>query len=204
MVATGLGMNITKTYISAVMAALVIATATTTAAFPSVVVLATPLTASEQVGNSTTTNATTSTAGQQAPVYITKHGTNSYAISGEMSSVGSFDTTYRIVGETSAIRSAENLIITTVVSDYSSSPTIGYVTVGNTTMTVANATTTLPNPFASPQQIAEKITNELRGVISEAENNTSQGQHVEIKCGFGMTLEDMRCHYIPLLGAGQG
>jgi hypothetical protein len=197
-------MDITKTYISAVIAALVIATATAAIAFPSVAVLATPLAASEQAGNSTTTNATTSTAGQQAPVYISKHGTNSYAISGEMSSVGSFDTTYRIVGETSAIKSAENLIITTVVSDYSSSPTIGYVTVGNTTMTVANATTTLPNPFASPQQIAEKITNELRGVISETENNTSQGQHVEIKCGFGMTLEDMRCHYIPLLAAAQG
>jgi hypothetical protein len=201
-------MNITKTHISAVIAALVIATATAATAFPSVAVLATPLAASEQAGNSTTTNATTSTAGQQAPVYISKHGTNSYAISGEMSSVGSFDTTYRIVGETSAIKSAENLIITTVVSDYSSSPTIGYVTVGNTTMTVANATTTttttLPNPFASPQQIAEKITNELRGVISETENNTSQGQHVEIKCGFGMTLEDMRCHYIPLLAAAQG
>ena len=197
-------MNITKTYISTVIAALVIATATAATAFPSVVVLATPLAASEQAGNSTTTNATTSTAGQQASVYISKHGTNSYAISGEMSSVGSFDTTYRIVGETSAIRSAENLIITTVVSDYSSSTTIGYVTVGNTTMTVANATTTLPNPFASPQQIAEKITNELRGVISETENNTSQGQHVEIKCGFGMTLEDMQCHYIPLLQAGQG
>ena len=197
-------MNITKTYINAVIAALVIATATAATAFPSVVVLATPLAASEQAGNSTATNATTSTAGQQAPVYISKHGTNSYAISGEMSSVGSFDTTYRIVGETGAIKSAENLIITTVVSDYSSSPTIGYVTVGNTTMTVANATTTLPNPFASPQQIAEKITNELRGVISETENNTSQGQHVEIKCGFGMTLEDMRCHYIPLLAAAQG
>jgi hypothetical protein len=27
---------------------------------------------------------------------------------------------------------------------------------------------------------------------------------VEIKCDFGMTLEDMRCHYIPLLEAGAG
>jgi hypothetical protein len=197
-------MNIRKTYITAIITALVIATAITTA-FPSVAVLATPLTPPEQVGNNTTTNATTSTAGQQSPVYITKHGTNSYAISGEMSSVGSFDTTYRIAGERSAIRSAENLIISTIISDYSSSPTIGYVTVGNTTATAANATnTTLPNPFASPQEIAEKITNELRTVISEAENNTSQGQHVEIKCTFGMTLEDMRCHYVPLLGAGQG
>jgi hypothetical protein len=195
-------MSIRRTYISAVITALVIAIATTTTAFPSVTVLATLLTPQEQIGNNTTTSTTTSTAGQQPPIYITKHGTNSYAISGEMSSVGSFHTTYTVVGERTAIRSAENLIISTVVSDYSSSPTIGYVTVGNTTTTAANAT--LPNPFASPQEIAEKITTELRRVISEAENNTLQGQYVEIKCIFGMTLEDMRCNYIPLLGAGQG
>jgi hypothetical protein len=193
-----------KTYISAVITALVIATAITTATFPSIAVLATSLTPPEQVGNNTTTNATTSTAGQQPPIYITKHGTNSYAISGEMSSVGSFDTTYRITGERSAIRSAENLVITTIITDYTISPTIGYVTVSNTTATAANATATLPNPFASPQEISEKITNELRRVISEAENNTAQGQHVEIKCALGMSLEDMRCHYFPLLGAGQG
>jgi hypothetical protein len=194
--------SIRRTYITAVITALVIATATTITAFPSVTVLATPLTPQEQVGNNTTTSTTTSTAGQQPPIYITKHGTNSYAISGEMSSVGSFHTTYTVVGERSAIRSAENLIISTVVSDYSISPTIGYVTVGNTTTAAANAT--LPNPFASPQEIAEKITTELRRVVSEAENNTLQGQYVEIKCIFGTTLEDMRCNYIPLLGAGQG
>jgi hypothetical protein len=50
-------------------------------------------------------------------------------------------------------------------------------------------TATLPNPFASPEQITERITSELRRVITEAENNTPQGQHVEIKCDFGMTLD---------------
>jgi hypothetical protein len=200
-------MNIRKTYISAVItAAVVIAIATTTTAFPSATIFATPLTPPEQVGNNTTTNATTSTAGQQSSIYITKHGTNSYVISGEMSSVGSFDTTYRIAGERSAIRSAENLVLSTITVDFLTSPTIGYVTVGNTTTTTSGqaTTTTLPNPFASPEQITERITNELRRVISEVENNTSQGQYVEIKCGFGMTLEDMQCHYVPLPQAGQG
>jgi hypothetical protein len=200
-------MNIRKTYISAVItAAVVIAITTTTTAFPSATIFATPLTPPEQVGNNTTTNATTSTAGQQSTIYITKHGSNSYVISGEMSSVGSFDTTYRIAGERSAIRSAENLVLSTITVDFMTSPTIGYVSVGNTTTTTSGqaTTTTLPNPFASPEQITERITNELRRVISEAENNTSQGQYVEIKCGFGMTLEDMQCHYVPLPQAGQG
>src|SRR5215210_881370 len=85
---------------------------------------------------------------------------------------------------------------------FKSSPTIGYVMVGNTT--TASADATLPNPFASPEQITERITNELRRVISEAENNTSESQHLEIMCDFGMTLDDMRCHHIPLVGAGGG
>ena len=177
-------MNITKLYVTAVITAIVIAVAATIA-FPNEMVFATFLAPPEQVGNNTTTtNATTSLAGQQSTIHITKDGTNSYVLSGGSSSVGSFDTTYRVAGERSAIRSAE------------------YVMAGNTTSTTG-AGATLPNPFATPEMITERITNELRRVISETENNTSQGQDVEIKCGFGMTLEDMQCHYIPLLQAGQ-
>jgi hypothetical protein len=198
-------MNIKRVSITTVITAMIIAiAAATTTTFPNVAVLATPLL--EQGGNETTTTTTgaiaTSSQGQQSTIHITKDGTNSYVLSGGSSSVGSFDTTYRVAGERSAIRSAENLIVSTITSDFSSSPTIGYIMVGNTTAASANAT--LPNPFASTEMITERITNELRRVISEAENNTSQGQELEINCGFGMTLEDMQCHYIPLLQAGQG
>jgi hypothetical protein len=71
-------------------------------------------------------------------------------------------------------------------------------------MSTTAADATLPNPFATPEQITERITSDLRRVIGEVENNTSQGQHVKIKCEFGMTLEDMRCHFLPLPQAGQG
>lgn len=190
-----------KVFITTAITAIVIAIATVTTTFPNVAVLATPFV--EQGGNDTnTTGVTTPTGGQQSTIHIIKDTTNSYVLSGGSSSVGSFDTTYRVAGERSAIRSAENLIITTITDDFSSSPTIGYVMAGNTT--TASAGATLPNPFATPEQITERITNELRRVISEAENNTVEGQDVEIKCGFGMTLQDMQCHYIPLLQAGQG
>ena len=194
-------MSIKKIFITTAITAIVIAIATATTTFPNVAVLATPFL--EQGGNdtTTTTEATTSTGEQQSTIYITKDGTNSYIISSGSSSVGSFDTTYRVAGERSVIRASEDLIISTITSDFSSSPTIGYVMVGNTTSASANAT--LPNPFASTEMITERITNELRRVIIEAENNTVEGQDVEIKCEFGMTLEDMQCHYIPLLEAGQ-
>jgi hypothetical protein len=194
-------MNMKKVFITTAITAIVIAIATVTTTFSNVAVLATPFV--EQGGNDTnTTGVTTSTGGQQSTIHIIKDTTNSYVLSGGSSSVGSFDTTYRVAGERSAIRSAENLIITTITDDFSSSPTIGYVMAGNTT--TASAGATLPNPFATPEQITERITNELRRVISEAENNTVEGQDVEIKCGFGMTLQDMQCHYIPLLQAGEG
>jgi hypothetical protein len=197
--------------IAVITAIVVIATATTMTGIPSVsTVFATPLTFGppEQVGNDTTTDTTTTppVGQQQQTIHIIKDGTNSYVISGSSSSVGSFDTTYRVIGERSAIRASEDLIIATIISDFSTSLTIGYVMVGNTTTATAGAAdgTTLPNPFATPEQITERITSDLRRVIGEVENNTSQDQHVEIKCEFGMTLEDMRCHYIPLVGGGAG
>lgn len=144
-------MSINKVYITTAIIAIVIAIATsTTITFPNVAVFATPLLAPG--GNDTTTDTTTTppeTVEQQQTIHITKDGTNSYVISGGSSSIGSFDTTYRVVGERSAMRSAEDLIISTITSDFSSSPTIGYVMVGNTTSASANAT--LPNPLQAPR-----------------------------------------------------
>lgn len=126
-------MSLGKLFIASPIAALVIATATTTTIFPNVAVVATPLTSPEQTssdaattGTTTTTSSssssTSSSGGQQHTIYIIKDGTNSYAISGGSSSVGSFDTTYRVAGERSAIRSSENLIITTIIDDFRRSP----------------------------------------------------------------------------------
>jgi hypothetical protein len=136
-------------------------------------------------------------AAQQHTVHIIKDATNSYTLSSSSSHIGSFDTTYRIGGERSAIRSAENLIISTITHDFRNSPTIGYIRAGDTT----GATGTEaghPSPFATPQHITERITSELRSAITEAENSTTEGQDVEIKCAFGMSLESMRCHHGPL------
>jgi hypothetical protein len=201
-------MIITKSYVKAVITAIVLIAAATTIAFPNATLHATLTTTPEQTGtDDATTNATTTpqTAEpqQQQTIHITKDSTNSYVISGGSSSVGSFDTTYRIAGERSAVRASEDLIITTITEDFRSSPTIGYVTAG-TTGVAAQDTAALPNPFATPEQITERITSDLRRVITEAENNTSQGQFVEINCNFGMMLDEMHCHYIPLLGGVEG
>jgi hypothetical protein len=150
----------------------------------------------------------TPAAAQQHTVHIIKDATNSYTLSGSSSHIGSFDTTYRIAGERSTVKTSEDLIISTITDDFSSSPTIGYVMATNMTTSSGGATNastaTLPNPFATPQQITERISSELRRVIAEAESGATEGQDVEIKCDFGMSLDDMRCHYIPLLEAAPG
>jgi PKD repeat protein len=150
------------------------------------------------------TSETVGAEGPQTIIHITKDGTNSYLISEGSSSIGTFDTTYRIAGEGSALMASEELIITTITEDFMRSPTVGYVTAGatatNTGGTAQDTTTgpTLPNPFATSEQITERITSELRTVIGSAENIiTSQDQLVEIKCDFGMALDDMRCFHAP-------
>jgi hypothetical protein len=200
-------MTVTKIHATAVITAIILVAAiAATGSFPNTTTVFATLQAPEQLGDNATTGTTTppgaAGGGQQQPIHIIKHGSNSYTISGGSSSVGGFDTTYRVVGERSAIRSAENLIISTITEDFRSSPTIGYVRPGGAGTTGTGAT--LPSPFASPEQITERITTELRRVISEAESNTSQGQYVEIKCDFGMSLEEMRCHHVPSAGAGEG
>ena len=117
-------MSIKKVFITTAITAIGIAIATATTTFQNVAVLATPFL--EQGGNdtTTTTEATTPTGEQQSTIHITKDGTNSYIISDGSSCVGSFDTTYRVAGERSAIRASEDLIIATIISDFSSSPTI--------------------------------------------------------------------------------
>jgi hypothetical protein len=203
-------MTVTKIHATAIITATILviaAAATTTTSFPNVNTVFATLQAPEQLGGNATTSTTTPPpgaaggGGQEQPIHITKDGTNSYILSGGSSRVGSFDTTYRVVGERSAIRSAENLIISTITEDFRNSPTIGYVSAGGGGAT--GTETTLPSPFASPEQITERITTELRRVITEAESNTPQGQHVEIKCDFGMSLEEMRCH-VPSAGAAGG
>ena len=190
-------MTITRIGVTTLVIALVIAIATT--AYSEDKVLA-------QMGNMTTTgpSTTSSSPGQQPTiVQITKDSTGSYVITGQISNIGSFDTTYRVAGEKGAILEAENLIISTITSDFTSSPTIGYIRVGNMSTIGANATA-LANPFASTEMINQKITNELTNTIGHAESSTAKGRHVEIVCEFGMTLQDMRCQYSPLLGIKPG
>ena len=128
-------------------------------------------------------------------LHIIKDATNSYAISSGTSFVSAFDTTYSIIGGVSSIEESKDLLISTIIEDFSDSPTIGYI--NNTSTSSASQTSlnqsSLPNPFATKDVIDEKIRNELTASIDDAAKSDSADG--EIKCIFGSNLDDFKCSF---------
>jgi hypothetical protein len=153
-----------------------------------------------------------SSSSPSSAVHITKDTTNSYTISSGSSSVGTFDTTYTILGNVDSVRNVRDLIISTITKDYDSSPTIGYVKIAPQTTAEGetNASSsppppppppqsaTLANPFADKTTINQKITAEIQKAMESAAK--SNFDNVEIKCDFGMEISDWKCSSHGLLG----
>lgn len=111
------------------------------------------------------------------------------------SSIIDFDTNFTVTGSNTNIIEEANLIKNTIIDDFDESPTIGYVKIQNGADQVNN--TTLSNPFASKQQIDDKISIEFDKAIKESENSaTASGT---INCEFGMYLANFRCSFSDLL-----
>src|SRR3712207_2718385 len=61
-----------------------------------------------------------SSASSFSAVHITKDTTNSYTLSSGFTSIGTFDTTYTILGNITSIENTRDLIISTIAKDYGS------------------------------------------------------------------------------------
>jgi hypothetical protein len=147
---------------------------------------------------------TSSSASSFSAVHITKYTTNSYTISSGFSSIGTFDTTYTILGNITSIQNARDLIISTITKDYDSTPTIGYVKVAPQKTAEGDASSsssqpsTIANPFADKATINQRIISEIdKAMESSAKSNFV---NLEIKCDFGMDLSDWKCSSHGLLG----
>ena len=149
-----------------------------------------------------------SSASSFSAVHITKDTTNSYTISSGFTSIGTFDTTYTILGSITSIKNATDLIISTITKDYDSTPTIGYVRVAPQKTAQGEARSSSPpsspqpstiaNPFADKATINQSITTEIQKAITSAAK--SNFVNLEIKCHFGMDLSDWKCSSHDLLG----
>ena len=86
-------------------------------------------------------------------LYITKVTTNSYTISSGSSSIGTFDTSYTILGNLASIKNTSNLVISTITKDYDTCTndsgyreTCGAISAGGETSS-SYRPSTLANPF---------------------------------------------------------
>lgn len=129
-------------------------------------------------------------------IHITKDASNSYVLSSGSSQIGTFDTTYTILGSITSLKQSTDLIISTIIKDFDKSPFIGYIIAHKSKSDTKLPT--LANPFVDKSTINEKINNEIQSSISSAQKlKTSQA---EIKCTFGMEINDWKCSTHSLLG----
>jgi hypothetical protein len=134
--------------------------------------------------SSPTSSTSSSSSLSPTSVHIVKDGTNSYSISSGSASVGTFDSSYLILGDVNSIKTSKDLIRSTILRDYESSPTIGYVRAPRDISPGAN-------PFADTATINQTITDEIDKAIALAEE--SDRGNVNIKCNFGMELSEWKC-----------
>ena len=127
-------------------------------------------------------------------ITIISNSNSIYSIPSTFVKVDRFTTNYAIAGEISSIDASRDLITSTIVSDFDKNPNIGYV-VNSSSSSPLNISSQpgLPNPFVNKDTINQKITVEAQDAIAAAAAANPAGKDVEIKCSFGMILDNYKC-----------
>jgi hypothetical protein len=143
---------------------------------------------SSMIGSNLVTN-------NQNQIDLSKVATSTTMIVNKTAFVGGFDTKYNITGTPLNIKESKDLIISSIVEDFAKSSTIGYV---KNSKSVSNLSgkTEIGNPFASNEQITQRIQELLSKSIENA--TSSNTKLIEIKCLFGNNLAAFSCSTFPL------
>lgn len=141
-------------------------------------------------------NAQNSGENLQSAVQISKSSTNSYQIVNETAYIKPFfDTSYIISGSSNFLNNTQNIINSTIINDFLSSPTAGYIMQqNNSSNSTTNATdvfVNLPNPFVDKEKISNTIQQQLFEAIDSAID--IDYFEVDIKCTFGNKIQDWNC-----------
>jgi hypothetical protein len=144
----------------------------------------------------TTSNAQNSGENPQSSVQISKLSTDSYQIVNETAYIKPFfDTSYLISGSSNLLNNSQSIINSTIINDFLSSPTAGYImqqnNSSNSTTNATNVLVTLPNPFVDQEKISTTIQQQLFEAINSA--IAIDYFEVDIKCTFGNKIQDWNC-----------
>ncbi len=143
-----------------------------------------------------TSNAQNPGENLQSSVQISKSSTNSYQIVNETAYIKPFfDTSYIISGSSNLLNNSQNIINSTIINDFLSSPTAGYImqqnNSSNSTTNATNVLPALPNPFVDQETISATIQQQLFEAISSAID--IDYFEVDIECTFGNKIQEWSC-----------
>ena len=132
-------------------------------------------------------NTTQNEPSTEDKVLISKSASSNVIISNGSSSVGGFNSTYSITGSPDDIKNLKDLITSSILDDFTNSSTMGYVKLSASDSDSDKQQ--IANPFASNEQIEQKITELLNKVTQDVSNDGI----VSIACVFGNNLDLFSC-----------
>ena len=125
----------------------------------------------------------------QNQITLSKVATANTVIANKTVFIGGFDTDYSITGTAMNIKDTKDLVISSIIDDFTKSPTAGYVMVSESISNTSG--TQIANPFASSEQIKQKI-QDLLSIAIEQDASSRVGL-IEIRCLFGADLDLFSC-----------
>ena len=140
----------------------------------------------------------TAIAQSNSTISVAKTTEGNFTVTDGASYVGPyFDTTYMMTGTATDFINAKDVLVASILDDFSKSPTIGYIQINSTDAQTNDNVTGLANPFASKEQVDEKIESVLYYALDKIEHPVGITPHIgdsrQIKCVFGNVLDDFWC-----------
>jgi hypothetical protein len=131
-------------------------------------------------------------------IKVAKTTEGDFTVTDGASYVGTyFDTTYTMTGTATDFIKAKDVLMTSILDDFSKSTTIGYIKINSTVTQTNNDMAGLANPFVSKEQIDKKIKSVLSYALDKIEHpvgiTPDIGDSRQIKCVFGNVLNDFWC-----------
>ncbi len=134
------------------------------------------------------------TTKDEAHIEVSKVATSTTMITHKASFVAGFDASYSITGSPMNMKDSKDLIISSIVDDFEKSSTVGYIKLSNSTSN-SSVGMEIANPFASNEQITQKIQELVNNSIKDVLD--SKSDLIQIKCTFGNSLDLFSCLVFP-------
>ena len=141
---------------------------------------------------------TTAIAQSNYNINVAKTTEGDFSVTDGASYVGPyFDTTYTMTGTANDFIKAKDVLVASILDDFSKSSTIGYIQMNSTVTQTNDNMTGLANPLVSKEQVDEKVKSVLSYALDKIEHPVgimpNIGDSRQIKCVFGNILDEFWC-----------